>query len=79
MSKRKPKSDYNVVKSLLKAEGTESLKESVAKDLNAPDRPLNISEMSDAGVKWEVKEKTEEELRAEEEVYIDSLDRRMDR
>ena len=39
MSKRKPKSDYNVVKSLLKAEGTESLKESVAKDLNAPDRP----------------------------------------
>jgi len=40
---------------------------------------LNIAEMSDAGVKWEVKEKTEEELRAEEEIHIDSLDRRLDR
>lgn len=79
MSKRKPKSDYNKVESLLNAKATETLKQSVSNDLKAPDRPLNISEMSDAGVKWEVKEKTEEELRAEEAVYIDSLDRRMDK
>ena len=79
MSKRKPKSDYNKVQSLLKSKGTEDLQQSVASDLKAPDRPLNIAEMSDAGVKWEVQEKTEEELRAEEEVHIDSLDRRLDR
>ena len=79
MSKRKPKSDYNKIESLLKASGTESLKKSVAKDLEVPDRPLNISEMSDAGVKWEVNEKAGEEIRKEEAVYIDSLDRRTDK
>ena len=79
MSKRKPKSDYKTIQSLLKSQGTEDLEKSVANDLKAPDRPLNIAEMSDTGVKWEVKEKTEEELRAEEEIHIDSLDRRLDR
>jgi hypothetical protein len=78
MSKRKPKSDYKKIESLLNSNASEALKKSVAKDMDAPDRPLNISEMSDAGVKWEVNEKTEEELRAEEALYIDSIDRRMD-
>ncbi len=79
MSKRKPKSDYKKIESLLNTSGTEDLKKSVAKDLTEPDRPLNISEMSTEGVTWEVKEKTEEEIRQEEAVFIDSMDRRMDK
>tara|TARA_R110002167_G_scaffold61035_1_gene172114 strand:+ start:156 stop:395 length:240 start_codon:yes stop_codon:yes gene_type:complete len=79
MSKRKPKSDYKKIESLLNSNASEALKKSVAKDMDAPDRPLNIADMSDAGVKWEVNEKTEEELRAEEALYIDSIDRRMDK
>jgi hypothetical protein len=48
------KIDYNQIGSVLRSKATQELADAISKEMNVPDRPLNISELTSAtqGMSW---------------------------